>query len=154
MPPLPYPYMVPGGRVTEIYYWDSYFISERLTVSGKLDIVESMVKNFAYLIEKYEHVPNSSRAYYLSRSQPPFFCSMVNILFRYKGPDTVLPFLPVLEKEYRFWMNGKHAVPLGGFILNRSTGMIIQCREKNLAGKICMSVRKPILSTKKVFTET
>src|SRR3954447_1807686 len=23
--PLPYPYIVPGGRFGEIYYWDSYF---------------------------------------------------------------------------------------------------------------------------------
>src|SRR3954464_6005649 len=23
--PLPYPYIVPGGRFREIYYWDSYF---------------------------------------------------------------------------------------------------------------------------------
>ena len=23
--PLPYPYVVPGGRFNEIYYWDSYF---------------------------------------------------------------------------------------------------------------------------------
>ena len=24
--PLPKPYIVPGGRFREIYYWDSYFI--------------------------------------------------------------------------------------------------------------------------------
>jgi len=43
--PLPNPYIVPGGRFREIYYWDSYFTSEGLAVSGRMDMVENMVKN-------------------------------------------------------------------------------------------------------------
>ena len=33
--PLPHPYIVPGGRFREIYYWDSYFTMLGLQVSGK-----------------------------------------------------------------------------------------------------------------------
>jgi alpha,alpha-trehalase len=32
--PLPAPYVVPGGRFREIYYWDSYFTMLGLTVAG------------------------------------------------------------------------------------------------------------------------
>ena len=31
---LPYPYIVPGGRFSEIYYWDSYFTAEGLAAAG------------------------------------------------------------------------------------------------------------------------
>jgi alpha,alpha-trehalase len=31
---LPNPYMVPGGRFREIYYWDSYFTMLGLKESG------------------------------------------------------------------------------------------------------------------------
>lgn len=117
--PLPYPYIVPGGRFTEVYYWDSYFTSEGLAASGKMDIVENMVKNFAYLIDNYGHIPNGNRVYYLSRSQPPFFCSMVNILFKNKGIEAIEAYLPALEKEYCFWMDGEHAVKIDDIKLNR-----------------------------------
>ncbi len=49
--PLPYPYIVPGGRFGEIYYWDSYFTMLGLKVSGKYEMVENMVNNFSYLID-------------------------------------------------------------------------------------------------------
>src|SRR6187200_108257 len=49
--PLPYPYIVPGGRFREIYYWDSYFTMLGLKESGETDMIENMIKNFAYLIE-------------------------------------------------------------------------------------------------------
>ncbi|HPZ10703.1 MAG TPA: trehalase family glycosidase, partial [Candidatus Eremiobacteraeota bacterium] len=118
--PLPCSYIVPGGRFREIYYWDSYFTSEGLAVSGKLDMVENMVKNFSFLIDKYGHIPNGNRIYYLSRSQPPFFCCIMEILFRYKGMEAVLPYLSALEKEYFFWMEGERKVILHeGSILNR-----------------------------------
>jgi alpha,alpha-trehalase len=70
--PLPNPYIVPGGRFGEIYYWDSYFTMLGLKESGRVDMIENMVKNFAYLIDTYGHIPNGNRSYYISRSQPPF----------------------------------------------------------------------------------
>ena len=39
------------------------------------------MRDFAYLIDTYGHVPNGTRTYYLSRSQPPFFFAMVGLLF-------------------------------------------------------------------------
>ncbi|CDL41824.1 Trehalase; Periplasmic trehalase precursor [Citrobacter freundii] len=72
--PLPEPYVVPGGRFREIYYWDSYFTMLGLAESNHWDKVSDMVANFAYEIDSWGHIPNGNRTYYLSRSQPPFFC--------------------------------------------------------------------------------
>jgi alpha,alpha-trehalase len=103
---LPYPYIVPGGRFREIYYWDSYFTMLGLQVSGEFELIENMVKNFAALIDRVGHIPNGNRTYYLSRSQPPFFSMMVGLLAEIKGKETLLKYRPQLEKEYAFWMDG------------------------------------------------
>src|SRR5690606_22273503 len=104
--PLPQPYIVPGGRYDEIYYWDSYFTMLGLVESGRLDLVRSMVANFGAMIDRYGHVPNGNRTYYLSRSQPPFFAPMVQLLATRDGPDVLAAHLPQLEREYAFWMDG------------------------------------------------
>ena len=125
--PLPHPYIVPGGRFREIYYWDSYFTAEGLAVSGKLDIVKNMALNFAHLIDQIGHVPNGNRTYYVSRSQPPFFASMVDLLVRHQGQEILPDFLPALQKEYDFWMQAdsnsdtfrRTVQPDDGIVLNR-----------------------------------
>lgn len=128
--PLPNPYIVPGGRFREVYYWDSYFTMLGLRVSGRVDIIQDMVDNFAHLIDTAGFVPNGNRSYYLGRSQPPFFALMVNLLAEIKGPEILLQYRHQLEKEYAFWtagenrldQNGAHrrVVALGdGYILNR-----------------------------------
>src|SRR5215467_11904544 len=104
--PLPYPYIVPGGRFREVYYWDSYFTMLGLKESGEMVMIENMVDNFAYLINTYGHIPNGNRTYYLGRSQPPFFSVMVELLAEAKGDSVYQEFLPAMEKEYAFWMDG------------------------------------------------
>jgi alpha,alpha-trehalase len=113
--PLPRPYVVPGGRFDEIYYWDSYFTMLGLDESGRDDLVLSMVDNFASLIDRYGHIPNGNRTYYLSRSQPPFFASMVELIAEgSRDPATVYAtFLPSLSKEYAFWMEGADTLAPG-----------------------------------------
>ncbi|WP_114947918.1 alpha,alpha-trehalase TreF [Microvirga calopogonii] len=106
--PLPRPYVVPGGRFDEIYYWDSYFTMLGLEESGRHDLAVSMVENFVSLVDRYGHIPNGNRSYFLSRSQPPFFASMVELIaVRSRDPATIYAaFLPALSKEYAFWMEG------------------------------------------------
>lgn len=108
--PLPYPYIVPGGRFGEIYYWDSYFTMLGLQVSGKTDMIENMVKNFAYLIDTVGYIPNGNRTYYIGRSQPPFFSLMVKLLSETKGEQVIADYLPQLEAEYNFWMKGSETL--------------------------------------------
>src|SRR5207253_3481066 len=54
--PLPNPYVVPGGRFREVYYWDSYFTMLGLIESGRTDLVKSMLDNFAHLIVTVGHI--------------------------------------------------------------------------------------------------
>jgi alpha,alpha-trehalase len=126
--PLPHPYVVPGGRFTEIYYWDSYFTMLGLLDSGRHALVDGMVRNFAHLIDRHGHVPNGNRSYYLSRSQPPFFFKMVESLNPAR-PD-YLRFLPQLKAEHAYWMAGEETIGphqacarvvrlAGGEVLNR-----------------------------------
>jgi alpha,alpha-trehalase len=104
--PLPHPYIVPGGRFREIYYWDSYFTMLGLQVSNRVDMIQNMVDNFSYLIDHIGYIPNGNRSYYIGRSQPPFYACMVNLLSGEKGKNILTDYLPQLEKEYNFWMNG------------------------------------------------
>jgi alpha,alpha-trehalase len=104
--PLPYPYIVPGGRFGEIYYWDSYFTMLGLKVSGKDEMLENMVKNFSYLIDTLGYIPNGNRQYFIGRSQPPFYSHMVKLLADTAGSEILTACLPQLEKEYNFWMKG------------------------------------------------
>lgn len=100
---LPHPYVVPGGRFREIYYWDSYFTMLGLRESGKEELIESMVEDFAYFIRTYGHIPNGGRTYYLSRSQPPFFALMVELLAHRYGDDAYRRYAPELQAEYDYW---------------------------------------------------
>ena len=105
--PLPFPYIVPGGRFREVYYWDSYFTMLGLQLSGRADIMQNMVDNFAYLLDEIGFIPNANRTYYLGRSQPPFFTLMVTLLAEEKGSPILLKYRHQLEREYAFWMEGE-----------------------------------------------
>jgi alpha,alpha-trehalase len=104
--PLPDAYVVPGGRFREIYYWDSYFTMLGLEESGRHDLVRAMVRDFAYLVDEYGHVPNGTRTYYLSRSQPPLFYAMVALLGRQAPEEGAARYLSQLRREYAYWMEG------------------------------------------------
>lgn len=127
--PLPKPYVVPGGRFREVYYWDSYFTMLGLAESDHWDKISDMVDNFAYEIDTFGHIPNGNRSYYLSRSQPPFFSMMVELLATHDS-DALKKYRPQMEKEYAYWMDGVDALQPGqankrvvklddGAILNR-----------------------------------
>jgi alpha,alpha-trehalase len=113
--PLPFSYVVPGGRFSEIYYWDSYFTMLGLEQSGRGDLALDMVRNFASLVDRYGHVPNGNRTYYLSRSQPPFFAAMVELVAsKAADADAVrAEYLPALRREYAFWMDGAEGLAPG-----------------------------------------
>jgi alpha,alpha-trehalase len=106
--PLPFPYVVPGGRFREVYYWDSYFTMLGLLESHQDSLVINMIRNFAYLIDTQGFIPNGNRSYYLGRSQPPFFCAMVMLWATHHGFDNAMQFLPQMQKEYSFWMEGEN----------------------------------------------
>lgn len=102
---LPNRYVVPGGRFREIYYWDSYF-----TMLGmgpeQAQLKRDMVGNFASMIRRFGHIPNGNRTYYLSRSQPPFFFKMVELLDPAHPGRAEARNLAELRQEYEWWMRG------------------------------------------------
>lgn len=109
---VPHPYVVPGGRFGELYYWDSYFTMLGLAASGRLELLGDMVRNFAHLIDTCGHVPNGTRTYYLSRSQPPLFAFMVELAGRL-GATNALDQLPQLRTEHAWWMRGAEGLAPG-----------------------------------------
>ncbi len=127
--PLPHPYIVPGGRFRELYYWDSYFTMLGLMTDGLQPMAQDMPRNFAYLIERYGFSPNCSRSYMLSRSQPPLFFKMIESV---EGGDNAgaafARRLPQLEQEYAYWMDGEQTLAPGtahGHLVRLSDGTLV-----------------------------
>ncbi len=104
--PMPKPYVVPGGRFREVYYWDSYFTMLGLIDSKRTDLVGNMLDNFANLITTVGHIPNGNRTYYLGRSQPPYFAAMVGLYATATDTTQAMKYLDAMEAEYAFWMDG------------------------------------------------
>lgn len=125
--PLPAPYIVPGGRFREVYYWDSYFTMLGLVESGEFGLIEDMLDNFAYLIRQVGHIPNGNRSYYITRSQPPFFAQMVGLLAQHEGDRIYDKYRDAIREEHAFWMKGSdltdtpvlHCVGTPSGIMNR-----------------------------------
>ncbi|MCC3156305.1 alpha,alpha-trehalase TreF [Hymenobacter sp. 15J16-1T3B] len=152
--PLPRPYVVPGGRFREVYYWDSYFTMLGLRESGRVDLIRGMVDNFASLIDRQGFIPNGNRTYYLTRSQPPFFSQMVELLTQAQGDSVRRRYQPRLLREYQYWMAGadslrpgearRCAVRLpGGEVLNRYWDAGDYAREESYAEDVATAKQSP-----------
>jgi len=86
---LPHPYLVPAassvsGMFQEMYYWDSFFISLGLAGTPHTQLIVDIAENFAYLVERFGLIPNGSRYYFTSRSQPPFFTRQIALALEVK----------------------------------------------------------------------
>jgi alpha,alpha-trehalase len=81
------PFVVPGGRFNEMYGWDSYFESIGLILDNKVHLAKAMADNFQYEIIHYGKILNANRSYYLTRTQPPFYSSLISEVFE-KTNDT------------------------------------------------------------------
>ena len=102
---LPEPFVIPGGRFREIYYWDSYFTMLGLLQDGRSDLVDAMLRDFESLIERFGLVPNGTRTYFLSRSQPPFLALMA-ALSSESGDTAERRLVAALRREHAYWMDG------------------------------------------------
>jgi alpha,alpha-trehalase len=127
--PLEATSIVPGGRYQEFYYWDTYFTMLGLKADGQQALIDNMLANFTGLIERYGHVPNGTRTYYLSRSQPPYYALMLDLSDN-RDPALARRRLAALRKEHDYWMAGaachtpsgacRHVVRMpDGSLLNR-----------------------------------
>ncbi|WP_250207522.1 trehalase family glycosidase [Alteromonas oceanisediminis] len=135
--PLSHPYIVPGGRFREIYYWDSYFTSLGLVLSDKMPLVQSMMENFIELQQHIGLIPNGNRYYYATRTQPPILSLLLQLIIDTSDDVKVsqndaffMRSLKAIETEYRLWMDGadqlcshgdshRRVINVQGFTLNR-----------------------------------
>jgi alpha,alpha-trehalase len=112
--PLPRPYLVPsdGPMFREMYYWDSYFISLGLVGTAFESLIAGMAENMADLFRRFGIIPNASRYYFLSRSQPPFFMRQVWLAYELerandgaKAREFLAAMMPIAEAEHdAVWM--------------------------------------------------
>ncbi|CAD6186790.1 unnamed protein product [Caenorhabditis auriculariae] len=120
---VPHPFIVPGGRFREFYYWDAYWIIKGLIACDMYDSTKNMIRNLASVIDRYGFVPNGGRVYYLQRSQPPFLSGMVYELFEATGDVAfVVEMLPTLVKELNFWDANRRI----DIVINGTTHQIYQ----------------------------
>ncbi len=96
---------VPGGRFAELYYWDSYFTILGLIRDGFEQVAANTVDAFADLLATYGRIPNGTRSYYLSRSQPPLYYAMLSLVPDAR-PGPMRRRLEALLIEHAFWMDG------------------------------------------------
>ncbi|TDE54780.1 trehalase family glycosidase [Flavobacterium sp. GT3P67] len=114
------PFVVPGGRFNEMYGWDSYFIGVGLIIDNQLEKAMSIAENFKYQIIHYGKILNANRSYYLTRTQPPLYSSLIIEIVKKKTPslEWLRSHLETVVLEYNtVWMvQGKRLTPTG---LNR-----------------------------------
>jgi len=107
-------YVVPGGRFNEMYGWDSYFIVRGLLRAGRVELARGMVDNFFFEVENYGAMLNANRAYYLTRSQPPFLSSMFVDVYDaldksgHADPAWLGRAYADLKKDYEMWNRDPH----------------------------------------------
>ncbi|XP_026192067.1 trehalase [Cyclospora cayetanensis] len=103
--PLPFGFIIPGGRFREMYYWDSYWTIRGLLYSGMRTTARGMILNFSDLIKRFGFIPNGTRSYYLTRSQPPVFSMMIAAYYSFTG-DTqfIRETYSDMEQEYLYWI--------------------------------------------------
>ncbi|XP_017378952.1 trehalase isoform X1 [Cebus imitator] len=118
-----HPFIVPGGRFVEFYYWDSYWVMEGLLLSEMAETVKGMLQNFLDLVKTYGHIPNGGRVYYLQRSQPPLLTLMMDRYLTHTNDTTFLQEnIETLALELDFWTKNRTvSVSVGGktYLLNR-----------------------------------
>jgi alpha,alpha-trehalase len=81
------PFVVPGGRFNKMYGWDSYFIGVGLIIDKQLEKAKAIAENFKYQIVHYGKILNANRSYYLTRTQPPLYSSLLIEIVKKEVPD-------------------------------------------------------------------
>src|SRR5689334_3803247 len=75
---LPKSYLVPAYEeghefdFNEMYYWDSYFMSQGMWDDTHKDLVLGILENLLTMLARFKIIPDASRTYLMGRSQPPF----------------------------------------------------------------------------------
>ncbi len=109
---LPKPFSVPciRGGFQDMFYWDTYFTNAGLLIDGDVWQSRNNIEDVAAMIERFGYMPNATSEGMKNRTQPPLFSMMVKDYYDATGDkDFLRRMLPVLEKEYDFWMKNRLA---------------------------------------------
>ncbi|OWA52240.1 Trehalase [Hypsibius exemplaris] len=142
---LPHPFIVHAngedGRTREQHYWESYWTIHGLLISEMYSTAKGMILNFASLIDRFGYVPMGNRMYYQNRPHPPLLAAMVHLYWHHVKSEAnkdaeafIKTLLPVITKEYRFWMTSRVVdVVVDGktFTLNRYKGTLTKPRPES-----------------------
>jgi alpha,alpha-trehalase len=110
---LPKPFLVPSFEEShefdynELFYWDSYFMVQGLLDEEHKELCLGILEDLVYLFDRFKIIPNASRLYYLSRSQPPFLTSFIWDFYDTYDLDKkwLKKMIRVAESEYEtVWM--------------------------------------------------
>lgn len=110
---LPHPYLVPSYAeghefdYNELYYWDSYFMVQGMLSSENKELVTGILEDLLDEFKRFKIIPNGSRLYYVSRSQPPFLTSFILDIYESFNPTKawLKKAMAIAEDEYNtVWM--------------------------------------------------
>lgn len=114
---LPKPFLVPSYAeghefdYNELYYWDSYFMVQGLLGSSQRDehkeLVMGILDDLCYIFKRFKIIPNASRLYLTSRSQPPFLTTFIFDIYQAYDPGKkwLKEHMAIAEQEYEtVWM--------------------------------------------------
>jgi alpha,alpha-trehalase len=110
---LPKPYLVPSYAeghefdYEELYYWDSYFMVQGMLDEAHTEIVMGILEDLIAIYKRFKIIPNGSRLYYTSRTQPPFLTSFIFDVYDayHPGEKWLKAMIEVAKDEYEtVWM--------------------------------------------------
>jgi alpha,alpha-trehalase len=110
--PTPYPFLIAApGRFRESYYWDTYFGLKGVLATHRIEIAQMQADNLLEEVRRFGFVPNGTRDYYLSRSQPPLLSSLVREVYEASATSPNRSewlrrrAYPLMRLDYeKFWM--------------------------------------------------
>jgi alpha,alpha-trehalase len=110
---LPKPFLVPSYAeghefdYNELYYWDSYFMVQGMFNEQHKELVMGILEDLVYIFKRFKIIPNASRLYLTSRSQPPLLTSFIFDIYNAYDPGKkwLKEMIDVAKEEYEtVWM--------------------------------------------------
>ncbi len=110
---LPKPYLISSYQegvefdYDELFYWDSFFNMQGMLDEDHRELFMGILEDLAYEFERFKIIPNASRLFYVSRSQPPFLTSIIFNLYETYDPGKkwLEKYIKVAKQEYEtVWM--------------------------------------------------
>jgi len=110
---LPKTYLVPSYAeghefdYDELYYWDSYFMVQGMLDDEHKDLVMGVLEDLVTIFKRFKIIPNASRLYLTSRTQPPLLTSFIFDVYQAYNPGKawLKANIAVAKEEYNtVWM--------------------------------------------------